>query len=163
MQFIEISQYNHETMQLAQPIYDRMRRILLTAGRTIHPTILKRLENMGISTLMVEDAESKGITIDEMLDMPTWMDTIEVIQKTFDLAKRNQPLNIIELQRAVNQNHAGSFPSKNDLFSSFDSRHTGLKAVCPFRECHFTCRTNVQGTKLFSIQSSRPRHRHAIT
>ena len=88
-------------MQLAQPIYDRMRRILLTAGRTIHPTILTRLENMGISTLMVEDAESKGISIDEMLDMPTWMDTIEVIQKAFDLAKRNQPLNIIEIQRAI--------------------------------------------------------------
>ena len=103
MQFIQISQYNHETMQLAQPIYDRMRRILLTAGRTIHPTILKRLEDMGISTLMVEDAESKGITLDEMLDMPTWMDTIEVTQKAFDLAGKNQPLNIIELQRAVNK------------------------------------------------------------
>ncbi len=38
---------------------------------------------------MVEDAESKGITIDEMLDMPTWMDTIEVIQKAYDLAKRD--------------------------------------------------------------------------
>ena len=101
MQFIQISQYNYETMQLAQPIFDRMRRILLTAGRTIHPTILKRLENMGISTLMVEDAESKGITIDEMLDMPTWMDTIEVIQKAYDLSKNNQPLNIIEIQRAT--------------------------------------------------------------
>ena len=103
MQFIELSQYNHETMQLARPVYDRMRRILLAAGRTIHPTILKRLSDMGISTLMVEDAESTGITMDEMLDMPTWMDTIEVVQKAYDLAKKNQPLNIIEIQRAGNK------------------------------------------------------------
>lgn len=103
MQFIEISQYDHETMQLARPVYDRMRRILLAAGRTIHPTILNRLKDMGISTLMVEDTESMGITMEEMLDMPTWMDTIEVVQKAYDLAKKNQSLNIIDIQRAVNK------------------------------------------------------------
>ncbi len=37
MQFIQISQYNHETMQLAQPIYDRMRRIF-SNGRLYHPS-----------------------------------------------------------------------------------------------------------------------------
>ncbi|MGM0876486.1 MAG: HD-GYP domain-containing protein [Bacillota bacterium] len=101
MQFIDISQYDHETMQLARPVYDRMRRVLLAAGRTIHPKILERLIDMGISTLMVEDAESEGITMDEMLDMPTWMDTIAVVQKAYELVEKKQELNLIELQKAV--------------------------------------------------------------
>lgn len=101
MQFIEISQYDHETMQLARPIYDRMRRILLAEGRTIHPKLIDRIKNMGITTLMVEDAESSGITMDEMLDMPTWMDAIEVVQKAYEQIRNNQPINVIELQRSV--------------------------------------------------------------
>ncbi|MDP4083244.1 MAG: HD domain-containing protein [Bacillota bacterium] len=101
MQFIDISQYNHETMQLARPVYDRMRRILLAAGRKIHPKLINRIQEMGISTLIVEDAESIGITLDEMVDMPTWMDTIEVVQNAFKAIEKNQSLNILELQNAV--------------------------------------------------------------
>ncbi|MBO1514003.1 HD-GYP domain-containing protein [Metabacillus bambusae] len=101
MQFIDISQYDHEKMQLARPIYDRMRRVLLAAGRTIHPKILDRLIEMGISTLIVEDAESEGITVEEMLDMPTWMDIIAVVQKAYELAEKKQELNLVELQKAV--------------------------------------------------------------
>jgi putative nucleotidyltransferase with HDIG domain len=99
MQLIDITKYNHETMQLARPIYDRMRRVLLTAGRTIHPKLLTRIQDMGITTLMVEEADSTGITMDEMLDIPTWMDTIEVVQKSYQLIEKNQPLNVVELQK----------------------------------------------------------------
>lgn len=101
MQFIEISKYNHETMQLARPIYDRMRRILLAEGRTIHPKLIDRIKNMGITTLMVEDAESSGITMDEMLDMPTWMDAIDAVQKAYEQAQKKQPMNVVELQQTV--------------------------------------------------------------
>lgn len=101
MLFIDISQYNPETMQLARPVYDRMRRILLASGRKIHPKLIKRIQDMGITTLIVEDAESIGISLDEMLDMPTWMDTIEVVQKAYKAIEKKQPLNILELQKAV--------------------------------------------------------------
>lgn len=101
MQFIDVSKYDHETMQLAWPLYDKMRRVLLTAGRTIHPKMLARIKEMGISTLMVEDAESKGITMDEMVDMPTWLDTIEVVQMTYTQAKNKQQVNMVELKKAV--------------------------------------------------------------
>jgi putative nucleotidyltransferase with HDIG domain len=103
MRFIQIDEYDHKTMQLAKPIYDRMKRILLAAGRTIHPTYLERIKLMNISTLMVEDAESHGITMEELLDMPTWMDAIEVVQKAYELAKQNKPLNVFDLQVAINK------------------------------------------------------------
>ncbi|URM33489.1 HD domain-containing protein [Cytobacillus firmus] len=103
MQMIDITQYNPETMQLARPIYDRMKRVLLAEGRAIHPAILERIEDMGITTLIVKDAESEGISMDEMIDMPTWMDTITVVQKAFDLAAKKQMLNVAELQKSVAQ------------------------------------------------------------
>jgi len=101
MRFIHVSQYDYDTMQLAQPIYDRMKRILLAAGRTIHPKYLDRIKEMKISTLLVEDAVSKGISLEEMLDMPTWLDTLKVIQDSYELAKRNQLLNILILQKTI--------------------------------------------------------------
>ncbi|PMC33966.1 c-di-GMP phosphodiesterase [Bacillus sp. UMB0899] len=101
MRFIDIEDYNPLTMQLAMPIYDRMRRVLLTAGRTIHPNYLERIKAIGVSTLVVEDAESTGITLEEMLDMPTWMDTIAVVQQAFEDASNKKRLNIVALQRAV--------------------------------------------------------------
>ncbi len=101
MRFIDITQYDYETMQLAKPVYDKMRRILLTAGRTIHPTVLKRIQDMGISTLVVEDAESEGITLDEMMDMPTWMDIVEVVQQAYEDVQNKKKLNIMAISKAV--------------------------------------------------------------
>ena len=101
MRFIDIEDYNPITMQLAMPIYDRMRRVLLTAGRTIHPNYLERIKAIGVSTLVVEDAESTGITLEEMLDMPTWMDTIAVVQQAFEDASNKKRLPVMPLQKAV--------------------------------------------------------------
>lgn len=81
MRFIQIEEYDHTTMRLARPIYDRQKRILLAAGRTIHPIYLERIKQMNISTLIVEDAESHGISMDELVDMPTWMDAIDEVKK----------------------------------------------------------------------------------
>lgn len=103
MRFIQIEDYDHTTMQLARPIYDRQKRILLAAGRTIHPKYLERIKQMNISTLIVEDAESHGITMDELLDMPTWMDAIEVVQGAYDLARQNKALNVFDLQVTINK------------------------------------------------------------
>lgn len=103
MRFIQIEEYDHTTMQLARPIYDRQKRILLAAGRTIHPIYLERIKQMNISTLIVEDAESHGISMDELVDMPTWMDAIDEVKKAHDLAKQNKLLNVFALQVAINK------------------------------------------------------------
>ncbi|MCZ0701944.1 HD-GYP domain-containing protein (c-di-GMP phosphodiesterase class II) [Natronobacillus azotifigens] len=82
MRLINISEYDHNSMVLGKPIYDSNKRILLAAGRTIDPKIITRLEAIGIEFLFVEDEISKGISIEDMLDMPTWTDAIEAV-KTF--------------------------------------------------------------------------------
>ncbi len=99
MRLIGISEYNHITMQLARPIYDRQKRILLAAGRTIHPKFLERLEDMDIRYLFVEDYVSSGITMEEMMDMPTWMDAIEGIQKVFIDASSKKIIQVRDVQK----------------------------------------------------------------
>ncbi|SFB08818.1 MULTISPECIES: HD-GYP domain-containing protein [unclassified Bacillus (in: firmicutes)] len=102
MRLISIDEYRMKTMQLARPVVDKQRRVLLAAGRSIHPAYLKRLEQMGIRYLFVEDAVSFGISLEEMVDMPTWIDAIQTVQAAYQTvmtAKTEFPLR--ELQRLV--------------------------------------------------------------
>lgn len=103
MRLIEIDEYNSVTMQLARPIIDRHQRVLLATGRTIHPKYLARLKEMDIKYLFVEDAVSFGITMDEMMDMPTWIDSIEIIKNAFLEMKKSSDANIRELQKLSNK------------------------------------------------------------
>lgn len=97
MRMIPITQYDEGTMQLAKPVYDSQRRMLLSAGQTIHPKYLERLVQIGIRNLIVEDAESKGITLEEMIDVPSWMDIVQWVQEAFDAVKSKKPLPMIKL------------------------------------------------------------------
>lgn len=101
MRMISINEYDRNTMQLAEPIIDYRKRILLASGSTIHPKYMTKLMEIGIRSLIIEDAKSVGITLDEMIDMPTWIDAITVVEEVFQQAKERKELNIIELQQTV--------------------------------------------------------------
>jgi putative nucleotidyltransferase with HDIG domain len=103
MRLIMIEEYNEKTMQLARPVYDRHRRVLLAAGRTIHPKYLERLRQMDIKYLFVDDLISEGITMEELMDMPSWMEATEIVQKAFEAVKAGKPLNLREIQKLAVQ------------------------------------------------------------
>jgi hypothetical protein len=88
MRIIPISQYDHSTMQLAKPIYDQHRRVLLAAHHVIHPKYLEKLLQIGIRQLIVEDSETRGITLEEMIDVPTWMDVVTLVEEFFSSPKK---------------------------------------------------------------------------
>lgn len=92
MRLIPIQDYDESSMQLAKPIYDAKRRILLAAGTTIHPKYQERLMDMKISHLIVEDSVSSGITLEELLDMPTWLDVADAVKQAFEAAKTGKTL-----------------------------------------------------------------------
>lgn len=79
-------------MILGRPIYDAKKRILLAQGQRIHHKLLERLDQIGISYLFIEDYESKGITLEEMMDIPTWLDVITIVQNFFDSMQSKKPL-----------------------------------------------------------------------
>jgi HD-GYP domain-containing protein (c-di-GMP phosphodiesterase class II) len=99
MRLIFLEEYNEQTMQLAKPIYDRHRRILLAAGRKIHPKYLEKLREMDIKYIFVDDAISEGITLEEILDMPSWMDAIETMQQVFTEVKAGRDMNVRAIQK----------------------------------------------------------------
>lgn len=103
MRLISIDEYNPTLMQLARPIFDKQKRILLGAGRTIHPAYLKRLIDLDIRYLFVEDAISFGITMEEMVDIPTWMDAIDSLKQIYQAVEKRQEVSIRELQKRVIQ------------------------------------------------------------
>jgi putative nucleotidyltransferase with HDIG domain len=101
MRLISIDEYNPKLMQLAKPIFDKHKRVLLSAGRSIHPVYLEKLKALDIRYLFVEEAESFGITLEEMVDFPTWMDAIEAVQKTYDAVSQKKDIPIRDLQKQV--------------------------------------------------------------
>lgn len=103
MRLISIDEYNPKLMQLARPVFDKQRRVLLGAGRIIHPTYLQRLIDLDIRYLFVEDAASFGITMEEMVDIPTWMDAIDSLKKVYQAVGKKEELPVRELQKQVIQ------------------------------------------------------------
>lgn len=101
MRLISIEEYSPKLMQLARPVFDKHRRVLLAAGRRIHPIYLKKLEAMDIRYLFVEDAVSFGISMEEMVDVPTWMDSIEVMREALKNVSTKEEFPLRELQRLV--------------------------------------------------------------
>lgn len=97
MRMISISQYDDRTMKLAKLVYDSNRRMLLSANHTIHPKYLERLVQIGIRNLIVEDAESNGITLEEMIGIPSWLDIVQSVQEAFDAIKMKKPFPIRNL------------------------------------------------------------------
>jgi hypothetical protein len=88
-------------MQLAKPVYDQHRRVLLAAQHVIHPKYLEKLLQIGIRQLIVEDSETRGITLEEMIDVPTWMDVVALVEEFFSSPKRNVPFPIKNLLAGV--------------------------------------------------------------
>jgi HD-GYP domain-containing protein (c-di-GMP phosphodiesterase class II) len=101
MRMINIKEYNRKTMQLAEPIIDYRKRVLLASGATIHPKYMEKLVEIGIKSIIIDDEKSVGITLDEMIDMPTWIDAISVVEKAFEQIKNRQELAISDLQETV--------------------------------------------------------------
>jgi putative nucleotidyltransferase with HDIG domain len=97
MRLIPITEYDEQTMELAKPVYDAQRRVLLAAHHTIHPKILPRLIQLGIRTLIVDDAQSRGITLEEMLDIPTWIDVIQNVREIYETVRTKKPISIKNL------------------------------------------------------------------
>ena len=51
--------------------------------------------------MIVEDALSKGSVIDEMLDLPIWVDIIESVKETFDAVAGNKPVPVQKILQSA--------------------------------------------------------------
>lgn len=98
---VHINDYQESMMELAKPVYDSKRRILLGVGSKVHLKYLEKLDQIGVKYLFVDDVKSKGISLDEMMDMPTWIDMISIVEQAFEAAAKDEFLPLLEIQKAV--------------------------------------------------------------
>ncbi len=103
MKIISVEQYEFNSMQLAKPIFDKNRRILLNKGKTIDPRILQKIKEMGISYIFVEDKESQGISLNEVMDMSTWMNAIHEMESIFFHMKKKGYVDAAPVQKLANR------------------------------------------------------------
>lgn len=104
MRLINISDYDSSSMILAKPIYDSRKRILIAAGKSIDPKFIEKLISIGIHHLFIEDDVSRGISIDDMLDMPTWTDAIQILKQFFESVEKGEEIvDITKIQWIANK------------------------------------------------------------
>ncbi|MDF2605991.1 MAG: c-di-GMP phosphodiesterase [Bacillales bacterium] len=103
MKLITTDEYNHITMQVARPILDRHQRILLGAGKKIHPKYMLKLNELDIKYIFVEDAESWDVTLEEVADMPTWIDAVNEVKEVFESADIKGSIDIRKLSSTISK------------------------------------------------------------
>jgi putative nucleotidyltransferase with HDIG domain len=99
LRLVQLEEYDQETMVLAKPVYDAKGRVLLAVGNRLHPRYLSKLVQLEITFLVIEDVASAGITLDEMVDMPTWVDAIQILEEVFNCASKQELIPVRKLQK----------------------------------------------------------------
>jgi hypothetical protein len=72
VRLINLDLYDPTTMKLAHPILDKKRRALLASGQTIPVKYKVLLQEKGIGTVLINDAISDDITLQDRLDVSIW-------------------------------------------------------------------------------------------
>lgn len=103
MRMVHINDYDYSKMKLAKPVLDSKGRPLLVAGSSIHPQYMDKLIHLGISYLFIEDKESEGITLEEMIHMPTWMDAVFALKEIFYEVEKKKSFKLVGLLQLISK------------------------------------------------------------
>lgn len=126
MRLILLEEYDERTMELARPIYDRHRRVLLAAGRKIHPKYVERLKQTDIRYVFVEDAVSDGITLEKLLDMPSWIDALTLLSNRLMRCVKKKNCRFVHLYAQI---CAIAKEYENLISSEFVPPHEALEII----------------------------------
>lgn len=91
---------------LANPIYTENGILFANKGNTISSAVIKRLKNMGITTIYIEDGNDE-ITLQEVLPTPVKLQILKSLKQVFKEAQEKEYINyekIITIVRDIIQN-----------------------------------------------------------
>ena len=89
-------------MNLAKPIYDDDSNLLVNVHCNNLHRYKKRLLNLGIKHIYVNDEKSKDIEVENIIDNNLKVEYQKVIRKTFTNIKQNKQINIGEIKESIN-------------------------------------------------------------
>ena len=75
-----------EGMQIGQDLYDEYNRLLLGRGATLKGNYVKRLKDMGLPALYIQDADTSDISVPEMIPPAARAKAIQNLTNTFPSA-----------------------------------------------------------------------------
>lgn len=92
-----------EAHSLARPIFGLDRKILLNSGARVKETYKPKLEAIGIHSAYVEDEFLGTIEDIDPVSDQVRQQSAAIVQRAFELAQTNKPLNIDDLLKVANQ------------------------------------------------------------
>ena len=87
---------------LAKSIYDEDGRVLLKTGTMIRSTYIKKLEEMGIEYLYIQDEDSEGIEIEDVISEETRQQGKQEVKKVFKDYIVSERLELTKIYNLVN-------------------------------------------------------------
>ncbi len=102
MRIVSLQEINSD-MKLAQPIYDENERILLNAGTVFKENYIKRLHEMNVTEVYVDDESSEDIEITKVVDDRVKIKGRKVLRKVINDIKKKKHYSIDEVEKVVDE------------------------------------------------------------
>ncbi len=102
MRIVSLDEIN-SNMKLAKPIFDDNERMLLNRGVPLNEHYIKRLEELGVTELYIEDENSLGIEISSVINEKLRIRGKKAIKKVIEEITRDQKFNIREVEEIVTE------------------------------------------------------------
>jgi len=116
-----------EGQKLARPIYDDAGRILLHKGTILKKMYIKRLEELGIPFVYVEDELIGPIDTEDLIHDSVRIQSVKMIKFSMDRAKISKNIDIRYVSEVVNKIIDDIASSSNLLVSLLDIRANSLQ------------------------------------
>ncbi|KJS84962.1 MAG: hypothetical protein JM58_09325 [Peptococcaceae bacterium BICA1-8] len=116
-----------EGQKLARPIYDDAGRILLHKGTILKTVYIKRLEELGIPFVFVEDELIGPLDTEDLIHDSVRIQSVKMIKYSMDRAKISKNVDIRYVSEVVNKIIDDIASSSNLLVSLLDIRSNSLQ------------------------------------
>ncbi len=102
MRIVSLKEIN-SSMKLAKPIYDDNERMLLNRGVPLNEHYIKRLDELGVTEIYIEDENSLGIEISSVINEKLRIRGKKAIRKVLAEINKQEKFNIREVEETVTE------------------------------------------------------------
>lgn len=118
-------------MKLAKSIYSSDGRVLLGHGVKLRPQYIKRLLDLEIMSVYIEDDISKNIECTDVIAEQTRVETVKVVRDILENCSRGNTIDVVRAKQQINKIVDELFYAKDILVNMTD-----LRAKSDYTFCH---------------------------
>lgn len=115
-------EYVEEGMKVGKSIYGPNGEVLIAAGVSLTSYYLKRLKDLSIVAVYIEDEETNGIEIEDIITERTRLEAIKLTKETMTDIKLNSQVDISKVNQVVNNIIEELLTNKNLLINFIEIR-----------------------------------------